>query len=186
MAGDFGGVQVGGDHELADRVGDADCAGELTGLAQHRCQCLRPQGGVGLLLASQHRDHLGAQLATKAQAGEPQECVEAGDDLGEAPVGCPERSGGRGVPDSDPPFAHVLELEGPGPAVLGVADEFTKDPCLVRVGDAAELLLHHRLGQDLRPRQVAQGYLAQLPLVHPGGMLPGHRGISFEMVRTAS
>jgi hypothetical protein len=70
--------------------------------------------------------------------------------------------------------------------VLEVADQLTQDPGLVRVRDTAELLLHDRLGQDLRPGQVVQFDLAQFALVHLVGCCPATAGISLEIVRTAS
>ncbi|MCP3801072.1 hypothetical protein NLX83_17570 [Allokutzneria sp. A3M-2-11 16] len=60
--------------------------------------------------------------------------------------------------------------------MLQVADQLTEDPRLLGIGDAAVLLLHHRLAQQLRPGEVVQGDLAQPALVHCGRMLTGNSG----------
>ena len=77
---------------------------------------------------------------------------------------------------ADPGLAHVVELQGAGRAVLEVADQLAQDPRLVGVGDAAELLLHDRLGQHLGPGQVVQCDLLELALVDLGRVLAGHGG----------
>ena len=166
-------AQVGGDDEVPDGVGDADGAGELAGAGELLGQGRGAQRGVGQLLAGQDGHDLGAQPSSQAEAGEPQQGVEAGDDSGDALVGGAQGAGGDGVADSRPGLAHVVELEGAAAGVLEVADELAEDPRLVGVGDAAELLLHDGFGQDLGPGQVVQRDLAQLALVDLGGVLAG-------------
>ncbi len=109
----FDGSQVRGDDELTHGVGDADGAGELTGLAQHRGERLRAQSRVGLLLAGQNRDDLGAELPAQAEAGEPEQGVEPGNHVGDALVGRPQSAGSHRVPNGYPALAHVLELQAP-------------------------------------------------------------------------
>lgn len=59
--------------------------------------------------------------------------------------------------------------------MLEVADQFAEYPGLIGVRDAAVLLLHHGLGQHLRPGQVMQRNLPQLAFVDLGGVLSSDR-----------
>ena len=56
-----------------------------------------------------------------------------------------------------------------------VANQLTEHPCLVRVGNAAVLLLHHRDGQHFGPRQVVERNLLEFALVDGDGMLARYR-----------
>ena len=177
VAGDRARAQVGGDDEVADGVGDADGAGQLpgAGTATAVSAWARTVGS-----ASSLRDSTGTtsvpsrrpscRLANRRRASK------------RATTSAMPLSVARRVPaatcvaDADPGLAHVVELQGAGLAVLEVADELAEDPGLVGVGDAAELLLHDRLGEHLGPGQVVQGDLAQLALVDLGGVLAGDGG----------
>jgi len=46
-----------------------------------------------------------------------------------------------------------------------IADEFAEDPGLFGIGDAPELLLHHRMGEHFRPRPVMDRHLAELAAI---------------------
>jgi hypothetical protein len=159
MASDLRRAQVGGDHKVPDSVRDPDGAGQLAGLAQRGSERLHAGGRVGGLLTSKDWNYLGPELTAELETGEPQKSIEAGNHLGDALVGDAQGARSHLVADTDPRLSHVLELQRPGLAVLQVADELTENPGLVRIGDAAELLLHDRLGEHLRPGDVVQRHL---------------------------